>query len=779
MGIFYQRPLKSQKHLIGKCEYEPNRRRAPKALPEFQYFRILSTLNNTEIRTPAGEILPLTDEQRKTLTDALQAQATMSFAAARKKIGLTTKHRFNWEEGTEKGFNGNKTASKIIGVFGKDRWAELGDEERNQIIEDLLSIEKEETLKKRGINKWGLDEESAEKLASIQLEPGYCSLSRQALKKLIPLMEKGTPYMTAIKECYSAKPTGETHSLLPSVDDALDLRNPCVHRALTEMRKVVNNLVGKYGKPQKIRVEMARDLKNSAKKRKEITKRNDQNRKARENAKRILEETGIQNPSGSDITKWLLAEECEWECPYTGKSISVQSLFGANPEFDIEHIIPFSRSLDNSFMNKTLCYADENRHVKKGSTPYEAYGRDEKRWEEILQRVNNFKGSGKYPKMRLFRMKEASFDEFSERHLNDTRYISKLAKEYLGMLYGEDAFSRVQAVKGGTTHFLRDEWCLNEILNDGGEKTRDDHRHHAVDAVVIALTSPTAVKEISIAAREAERQHSRRLFASTKQPWKNFTQSVRDAIEKTIVSHRVNRKTNGPLHEESFYSIKKDEKGQPCLHIRKPAKDLTEKDLSKIVDPVIRDRVGEWLKQKKDERTPWPVMNHGDYKRPIRNVRIRKSNTALTIGSEHRSRNVLTGSNHHLDIFEIEDKKGNPKWIGRIVTSFEAMQRKSKGIPIYSREHESGGEFKFSLSSGEMIELKDKDGKRGVYRVRTISQGNSAQPFIEYIAVNDARLKADIKQAKEWKKISLEPLRKLGCQKVTVTPLGEVRRAND
>jgi CRISPR-associated endonuclease Csn1 len=72
---------------------------------------------------------------------------------------------------------------------------------------------------------------------------------------------------------------------------------------------------------------------------------------------------GINSPSGNDIVKYLLAKECEMICPYTGRSISRNGLFGTNPEFEIEHIIPLSISLDDSFVNKTLCFCEENRGV--------------------------------------------------------------------------------------------------------------------------------------------------------------------------------------------------------------------------------------------------------------------------------------------------------------------------------------------------------------------------------------------------------------------------------
>ena len=108
---------------------------------------------------------------------------------------------------------------------------------------------------------------------------------------------------------------------------------------------------------------------------------------------------------------------------------------GQHSQFDIEHIIPFSRSLDNSFLNKTLCYHEENRGVKQNQTPYEAYASNEKRWAEIIGRVKRFRGSAAHVKLRKFQQKEPD-EDFAARMLQDTRYMSRLATEYLGLLYG-------------------------------------------------------------------------------------------------------------------------------------------------------------------------------------------------------------------------------------------------------------------------------------------------------------------------------------------------------
>ena len=330
-----------------------------------------------------------------------------------------------------------------------DELDKLTPEQLANMIKDLIEYEKKEALEKRLVERYGMSPDKATVTSDITLEDGYCSLSLKALRKLLPLMEGGIHFATARKQIYGEySGASKKCDFLPPVFDKSrrgntdgfiaksQLRNPVVTRGLTELRKVVNAIIRIYGKPAFIHVELARDLKRSRKQREDITKQNRQNEKAREDAKkRIIKEIGGQEPKRGDILKVLLAEESNWECPYTGKPISMSELIGSTPKFDIEHIIPFSRSFDNSFINKTLCYHEENRNIKKNQTPFQAYSGHTDKYSEIIARVKRFKGSAAHAKLRKF-IQDKVDEDFSARQLQDTRYMSRLATEYLGLLYG-------------------------------------------------------------------------------------------------------------------------------------------------------------------------------------------------------------------------------------------------------------------------------------------------------------------------------------------------------
>ncbi|HOX40459.1 MAG TPA: type II CRISPR RNA-guided endonuclease Cas9 [Candidatus Brocadiia bacterium] len=787
-AIFFQRPLKSAAGLIGQCELEQGHRRAPMALPECQRFRYLQKINDLDISHPDGTRTRPTPEEREKLVAELEHSDSVTFAKMRKILGISRLCEFNLERGGDKSLKGNTTSAKMRNIFGA-RWDSFSIEEQHKVIEDINSIQKPATLKSRGMRVWGLKEEQAQEFSEIILEPDYCNLSLRAIRKLLPSLEEGTPYKTAEKAVYGDRPTGIIVDVLPPVRKQLkELRNPAVERALTELRKVVNAVVRRYGKPAAIRIELARHLKRPRKARVEITKKIRRNEAFRKTAaEKIAKEVGITNPSRSDIEKVLLWQECGGVCPYTGKSISIRALFGHHPQFDVEHIIPRSRSFDNSFLNKTLCDAAENRK-KRARTPWEAYGSDEKRWGDILDRVARFDTDSdtRTRKLELFRVKDLQdISDFASSQLNDTAYASREACRYLGMLYGGVTGTgrrTVQATQGRATALLRATWKLNDIIG-GGEKTRDDHRHHAIDAIVVALTAPGMIQKLSRAVQQSEEKLQRAVEAMNP-PWEGFFDDAKRVIEGMAASHRVNRKVNGPLHEETVYAKRLDENGKECFHVRKPVYRLSPNEVEQIADPVVRERVkariaevGDIKALEKAENLPF--MQARDGRRiPIKSVRVRVSANPRPIGSGADTRYVKPGSNHHVEIVETTDKRGRKKWEGFVVTSLDAMTRLRNKEPIVKKDHGPGKDFVFSLAGGETIQHDTDDGPQ-LFRIRTVSQTNKGYPRIDYVRINDARLKKEIMASGDWFIGFFESLRELNCRKVVILPTGEIRTAND
>jgi CRISPR-associated endonuclease Csn1 len=774
--IFSQRPLKSAAGLVGHCELEPERRRAPLAHLLYQQFRILQTVNDLRIVKGAGLSRPLAPEQRTKALDTLSGQQTVKFKSLHKKLGLLPGETFSHEEGDRKDVPGNRTECKLRELFG-EQWASLPEQQKNVIAGYVRSMDDSAVLGRIAETRWGLDHVRAARLADTRLEQGYGRLSLAALRKLLPLMEEGLPYMTAVERVYPDRALAPTQELLPRVLDLKSVRNPAVVRALTELRKVVNGVIREYGRPERIQIELARELKKPKDIRKRIAAENrDRDATRKKTIEKIFKECGLGKPSNDDILKAILWEECRHECPYTGASINFHDLFGSDAKWEIEHIIPYSRSLDDSLANKTLCSRETNR-LKGNHTPFEAFGRTPE-WDAMVERVTRFQGDKRAMARKLARFTmeagvEELFGEFTERQLNDTKYASRLAMEYLGLLYGgvydETGIRRVTAVSGGVTAQIRKGWRMHSILRDGpsqGEaKPRDDHRHHAIDALVVALTDAGAVQAISRASERSRLDH--RHGFRVEDPWTGFLDEIRAVLGSIRVSHRPDHHLRGALHAESLYSPPRSERNaEPRHRIRKWLSSLTSGQVSDIVDTEVRKAVETKLKELgqtdpkeafKNNANPPTLGNRRGDPVPIRRVRIYVSGSPQQIGSGAAARYVMSKDNHHLAIYRLPvGKKGIARWTGEAVSLLEAVARKRQGRPVIAPVNEAGAPLVMALYKGDLVEMtvpKSQPAERDLFVVRGFSIEKKGGPELNFVRHNLAAEIAELKKAGEWKRI--------------------------
>ncbi len=827
-AMFCQRPLWFPENLVGTCELEPGERRAPKYSFPAQRFRLLQAVNNLKLEIDGAE-RGLTPEERTRLVEELELKGDLTFAEIRRKrklFKLPKGAQFPVERDGGRKLPGNRTTAQFYEIFAQ-RWLEMSAGEHEQALLDVLSIQKDEALKRRAMNHWGLDEQHANRFVAISPEPGYFNLSLKAIGKMLPLLEAGAAYAEAHRQVYPDKSQKQASlSELPPLYSAADkhrlsrwaekrevfppgtvlpepvgqIRNPALTRSLTELRRVVNAIVREHGKPEQIRIELARDLKNPKRARQTTSERMRDDEKAREKMKKILEEAGFAEPSEADIRKALLHEECRGLCAYTGKPIDLRHLFGPESQFDIEHIIPYERCFDDSFENLTLGYHEENRQVKGGRTPCEAYHADATRYEAILERVRRFHSRAAGEKLRRFQMTDTEATEFVrafvERQLNDTRYASKLAAKYVAMLYGglfdEEHRQRVRVISGELTDQLRSSWKLNAILSDGpassggGEvaRSRGDHRHHAVDAVAIALTDDSTIQQLSHAAQSARGQG--RELASLEGPWPDFVDSVRKQIGRIVVSYRVSRKVSGALHEETLYALVGSD-GEAGCRVRKHLTALTKTEVEEIADPEVRRLVREKLESVGGEpkrvfsnRANLPCFVTRDGRRiPIKSVRIEKRLPTEALGHGRTTRHVTSDSNHHMEIYaEVKADGTEGRWDGEVVSMQEAYRRMRVGKPIIERSHGPQFQFRFALAAGEVIECDAQDGSRRLWVVRGMTS-EKGSPRVFLVPLTDARQKTEIEASGLYWRRFLNPLRKLNARKVAIGPLGDVFDAHD
>ncbi len=810
-AIFDQRPLKAP--IIGKCRYLPENQRAARALPSFQLFRTLQELNNLQWR-PAYE----RQEQRffdspeayKDTLDKLKRKGKLTNGDIKKLQRSLSREDIRCNIELTK-IKGDQTAVNLAGKKGMGpRWHEWPLEQQNRFVELLLGddVTDEEALEKMQ-QDYGLDLETAQRCLRTNLEEGHSPICKEAIDKMLPSLKEGLLYNEARDAAgfSDAWDEGEMLASLPPYpeilqdhavertlpDGTVDCRipNPTVHIALNQIRKVVNELTRIHGRPAQTVIELARDLPLGAEGKKEIEKNQKQNRDRNEEINQRLEESESESghlPNHLNRTLVKLWEELDWEninnrhCPYTGKQISWSMLF--TPEIEIDHILPYSRTLDDGMMNKTVCFRKANRE-KGERSPFEAFG-DKPEYEEILQR------SSRFPWRRGERFLEGAMEKFEgeegflARQLNDTRYISRLALRYLKAICPD-----TWVVTGRHTALLRHEWGLGSILkelrekdssptiagsDDGpqgeendsnlaegstntegrgksqGEKNREDHRHHAVDAITVALTGRSALQLISEANVEANDLGLQKLVSSLPPPWKGLRDDARASIKRIVVSHKKRGKKEGALHRDTAYRVEEGRNGEPLKLVHRMPVDAIKSrdDIKRIVDPRLREDLIERVTDLPEKGISSAVADYAKGK-ITRRIRVRKTSSENSIvrirdGQDNTYKAYEAQGNWAYVIYEGEkrDSKGEKRWSGEIIRTFDANQK--GGMDRWRKKNQDKAIIMW-LQANDMLGWYER-GEYRIFRVQTITLGSIS--LSEHFNANvDARARRARKDRKE------------------------------
>ena len=568
--------------------------------------------------------------------------------------------------------------------------------------------------------------------------------------------------------------------------------NPTVHIALNQIRQVVNELIGRYGHPWSIAIELGRDLPVGADGRKKIEKEQKDNQETNARLDKRLADCG-QRPGRENRLRLRLWEELGEDpngrhCPFTGAKIGIADLF--NRQTEIEHLIPFSQSLDDSYANKVICIRKANRD-KGQRTPYEAFhgsppGYD---WGGILERVKNL------PKSKQWRFQENAREiwnrdhgDFSERHLNDTRYIGRLAREYLECVCHTD---KIDVLTGRLTGLLRGHWGLNGILSDGDKKTRDDHRHHAVDAIVIGMISRAMLQKVATVANRAEELESERLFSSGREidPWDGFRADVERVVRNITVSHKPSRRkllpgaTDGQLHNETAYGFVSgpDSKGVYEVVTRKPVEwftsiDRIESRTQKIRDARLRDEFKAAFEgaEKAGEKGVDGVASLAR-QRGIRHIRVWSKLAAVPIRDKSGELYKLYkgASNWGVEIYAYpQGHKKAGKWEGVFIPTFDANQKNFK--PGQSKQPHPAARMVMRLQRNDFVAIDD-GGNNKIVRLQKAERGGRMY-FASPNEANVADRDGDRNDPFNYLVKSANQLQSLGARKVHLSPAGKISR---
>ena len=652
-------------YATGYCTLIPGQRRLPRMHRLAEQRRIYEQLANVRYVTAKGEY-PLPRVVRDQLAQlAFDEGINLSSTAIKKHIAQNTGQtvvRVNLGEDakTIRGF------CQIQAFVHIPAWQALPQQERDEMAdfianpavkpeeENSVLLPEDEVIaalcKRLGLS--GPEGEKAVSMALARLTPDRSKLGLEATRRILEKLIEGQQVEAVDPHTGEVTPTWQPHThrtaadacgfeaeeetlrkkrgtfaLLPYYGEVLRqdvtpihpwhikqaaqeeaahgrIPNPVVHTALNQLRKVINEIVSLYGKPQRIHIELARELGMSAAKREELQR--DMQKREKENARIDAElvKLGLY-PSRTNRTKLRLWEEQGKRSLFSYAEIKLSDIAAC----EIEHLIPQSHGGSDSYMNLALVSGNEN-FAKGNAFPYEFIQKNSPdAWQHIAKAI----AEKSFPKAKAWRFAPDASSRYGEQgdeddtdsRLSNTSYMAKIAARYLSMLCAD-----VVAVKGGTTARLRHLWGLDGIeyellglpirkheydpstgevlLNDFGypvrnplwvAKPRIDHRHHAVDALVAACTTRSMVSRMVRDEKANKRSPDFPSPLGGDTSW--FRQQLLEALRKVVVSPKKEHGKAGQLHDATKYRILQQDtrrnSGKTLIRYSKPVDTLKDK----------------------------------------------------------------------------------------------------------------------------------------------------------------------------------------------------------
>ncbi|MEM9230959.1 MAG: type II CRISPR RNA-guided endonuclease Cas9 [Pseudomonadota bacterium] len=857
--IFHQRPLKTPE--VGLCLFT-DEKRIPSAHPLNQRRILFETVNALRVAARGEPSRRLTRDERDQIIHALDNKShtkslvgmTMKLKALGKVIKLRPEQSFTLETANHDAIKCDLVRASLSHPdrFGT-RWSTLSDDTQWKVVRRIRAVQSDpEFADLVGwlIKEQGLDRKHAEATANAPLPEGYGRLGLTATTRILEALKADVvPYSEAVASCgwhHSDGRTGEildpkrwlddpkdkledwewplpyygevlTRHVIPgSYDRSLHhprtqapeyfgrITNPTVHIGLNQLRRLVNKITTVYGKPDQIVVEVSRDLKLSEDQKREVKreiKKNTDAAKAR--GKKLVEELN-QRDTGANrlvLRLWedLNPEDCmRRKCPYSGKVISPGMLFDGS--CDVDHILPFSRTLDDSFANKTVCLKEANRQ-KLNLTPWEAAEKGLLDWDKMEPNLKNL------PKNKAWRFAPDAMErfegenDFRARALKDTQYLSRMARTYLDALYdGGDGKSHVWVVPGRLTEMLRRHWGLNSLtaLTDSDRQTakvknRTDHRHHAIDAAVVAATDRGLIQKISKIAKIDELAGAEEVARSVPPPWEGFRNDIGRQMARIVVSHRADHgridpasrrkgrdSTAGQLHNDTAYGVVDGDtvvSRKPLLAL-KPGDiavttrgaNIRDADLQRHLERVTRGLDGKAFEKALSDFAAAAKLPDGSPNpyQGLRRVRLEESlQSSARIEIPDQTGKTFKAykgdSNHCYEIWQLPDGKIK----AQVVTTFEAHQ------PGFEKKPHPAARRLMRAFKRDMVKL-ERDGETVTGYVQKLDPANGLfiAPHTEANADGRHRDKTD-----DFKFIQMSAgsLVKANARRVYVDEMGRLR----
>lgn len=584
----------------GLCTFMPQEKRAPKAAYSFELFRLLAKINHLRLNR-SGETRTLTADEREAVLQKAFHKERMTYkdvrAALKDTIGDDdTFVGIRYEKDAKKdpenvrfeSLPGYHALRKAFDSIQKGYIERVEAEKLDQIAE-ILTLYKQDHAIREHLEIIGCSPEEVDALLLAPSFSGFGHLCLKVCRMLLPCLKEGDTYDAA---CAKGGFDHRAHSREPAFllkyrkEDMAEITSPVVLRAVSQTIKVVNACIRFMGhSPVFVHVELAREMSKTFAERKEAEKEIRDNEARNERIVEELRRLGVSSPSGQDIVKLKLYHEQDGLSAYSLRPFDLNRLFEAGYA-EIDHIIPYSISFNDSYNNKALVFTGENR--EKGNRLPLQYLEGEAYEQFIVHTQRASYRQAKKLNLLKKNITEEDRQRFKERNLQDTKHIARFIYNYINDYLAfapSERKKRVTAVNGAITSHLRKRWGLTKVREDGD-------LHHAMDAAVIACATDRMIQEISryYDRRETNQymtvpggdhsihRHTGELFPL---PWPGFREDIifrmdtapkeqlsnlhdrqklpsydrfpqlLDTAAPIFVSRMPRRKVSGPAHEET------------------------------------------------------------------------------------------------------------------------------------------------------------------------------------------------------------------------------------
>jgi len=747
---FRQKEMQDSEKLVGMCPFEPQEKRSARFAPSFEKFRLLGKLVNLRITTPFGD-RPLTPQEIMLASADLGGTAKLTIKAVRKRIGLPDDQRFaaikpedesqDIAARTGEAMHGTK---KLRDALGEALWVEMQDrpEQLDRIAHIISFHETADTigteLRKLGLTAGAVNALLVD-LRSFSRFKGAGHISAKAARSLIPHLEAGLRYDQACEAVGWNHADSKWSRHQQVIDKASfneliklmgdEIANPVARKSLTEGLKQLWAMRNRWGLPDAVHIEMARDVGNSLEKRNEIKRGIDKNTAERERQREEVRELlKIEDVNGDTLLRYRLWKEQAGRCPYTDKAIPPPAIIATDNSYQVDHILPWSRFGDDSFSNKVLCTAEANQR-KKGQTPFEwiMAAQGEAGWNTFVARIEGnsaFRGAKKRNYV-LKNAKEAE-ERFRTRNLNDTRYACRLLAEAVKLFYPEgerqdkDGVRRVFTRPGGLTAALRQAWGVESLKKVDGKRV-NDARHHALDALVVAAIGEWEVQRLTRSFQQWEQKGLARPLRQVDPPWgelASFRREVQTAYDAIFVARPERRRARGEGHAASIRQVKERD-GVQVVFERKSIADLTEKRLADIKDPERNQDVIEAIRKWMVAGRPADQLPRSPAGDEIRKVRLRTTGKPAV---QVRGGTADRGEMVRVDVFVKPNRRGKEEFYLVPIYPHHVMNKRDwptppmrsvvafKDEPEWTLIDDSFG-FRFSLYPRNYVEAVKSNGE--------------------------------------------------------------------